>query len=287
MVRLPSVAPDNLQLEIEWTPVAGAVGYRIYRSDSGTGNEEFLADVVDNRYTDTGLPTDPLGLRPLSSGALGEWAAMPALSTPREGPAVSWGIDPVDPSTAYVYAGGGHDGTTALSSIEFLDVTLVDEHNQDAGVWTTSANTLQNGRYLGAGYRATPELNTSVFPGETWIYFGMGHTAAGGASSNIEAGLIDAGGELTAFQNVFGASNRAGHGAALASDFVYASAAAAVARPTPPTPPRSAPAAWRAGASAASPRTSRTGTRPGPPCARLATGWVGPGELRHLRRRRR
>ena len=226
VVRLPSVAPDNLQLTLEWTEVPGAAGYRIYRSDSGSGNEQWLADVMngsaDTRYTDVGDATDPAGVRPLPNGALGEWSAMPSLSTPREGASVSWGIDPADSGMAYLYVGGGYDGANALSSIEFLDIALVDEHDHDAGAWTTSTSTLQNGRWLAAGYRTTSELHGSVAPGETWIYFGMGQTTAGGVSSNIEAGLVSAGGELGSFQSVFGASNRAGYGAAAASDFLYA-----------------------------------------------------------------
>ncbi|MFN7146426.1 MAG: hypothetical protein ACK4YP_21815, partial [Myxococcota bacterium] len=145
-VALPDVG--GLAVEVAWEPVPRAIGYRVYRSAAAdtSGVEEWVGDTTDTWLRDDGLPTDPTHT-PLPDGALGEWAALPALIQAREAPCVAFAPDPApDPVVVHLYAAGGRapDGT-ALDTVEVLPITIAagDEHHTsawlDAGVRLGSA----------------------------------------------------------------------------------------------------------------------------------------------------
>jgi cysteine-rich repeat protein len=222
VVRLPDVSPDNLPLTLEWVPVPGASGYRIYRGIAGAGSVEWLTDVVGGataNYTDLGATTDPAGPQPLAPGSLGEWSSMPPLAVPREAPCVAWGQDPSDPTVAYLFVGGGHDGAAPRGDIVYLDIDLIADLDQNANGWATSAQTLAGGRYQCGAYSLTNEFHSRVAPGDTWIYFGGGN-----GSGSTDVGLVNAGGDFDPAQwypGVNGPANSA-YGFAAASNFIYA-----------------------------------------------------------------
>lgn len=227
VVRLPDLS-DRIVLTLAWTAVEDASGYRIYRTptgESGSGTEEWLADVSGGStlsFEDLGDPTDA-SLSPLPLGALGEWAAVDSLSTPRAGACVAVAEDPDDDTVRYLYAAGGYDdGGDEQSGIEILTDTVEDDHHQTAGSWKASARTLPDPVWGCGAWTVDDTLNTVVSPGESWVYFGGG-TKSSGTSGEVRAGLVTAGGELSSWATVDDMNpTRAGFGAAGASDFLYA-----------------------------------------------------------------
>lgn len=202
---------------LSWSAVDGAVGYRVYRDDA------WLADVVDPTYTDVGDPTDP-GAVPLGDGALGEWATMPSLTTPRASPCVALAYDPTpDPVTAYLIAAGGFDASgDPLASIEVLDVVVEAEDRHTPGAWTPSATELSDARGQCGAWTVDSTLHDVVGDDETWVYFGGGLDDRR-ATGTVDAGLLGLGGRLDEWQEVDSMSPaRAGFGVASASGFLYA-----------------------------------------------------------------
>lgn len=227
VVRLPEL-DQRIQLTLTWTAVEDAVGYRIYRTpsaDSGSGTEEWLADVSGAAtlvYDDLGDATDA-SQTPLPLGALGAWAELDALSSPRAGACVAVAEDPDDDTVRYLYAAGGYDASgDEQDDIEILSVILDDEHHQSTGGWEASARTLPDPVWACGAWTVDDTLNTVVDPGESWVYFGGGEKSSG-TSGEVRGGLVGAGGELTSWTAVDDMSpTRAGFGAAGASDYLYA-----------------------------------------------------------------
>lgn len=212
---------------LSWTPVDGAVGYRVYRSpaaDLGGGAEEWVADVDGaTTFADDGAATDPTVL-PLGDGALGEWATLPPLGVPRASPCIAVGEDPrTDPVLRYVYAAGGFDASgEPLDSIEYLPIVVESDAVQTVDDWIPSARTLSTARAECGGYGVDATLHDLVEPGETWVLF-AGGTDGSRARSEVDAGRVGEGGELEDWQETETMNPaRAGFATLSASDTLYA-----------------------------------------------------------------
>ena len=224
-VNLPDVA-DLLQPRLSWTPVDGAVGYRVYRTPkagSSSSNTEFLGDVAGLSFTDVGGSTTP-GLPPLEPGALGAWAPIADLSISRESPCLAVIPDPFpDPYVQYLYAAGGKDELGGVAdSVEVLPITIVSDREQVAGTWSTSPIALSEPRYQCAGYGVDSSRHSVVPPGVSWVYFAGGLDDADRSTGTVDAGRVVAGGGLTDWQTIDTFSpTRVGFAYASASDFLY------------------------------------------------------------------
>jgi hypothetical protein len=215
--------PDGLRPTLSWTPVSGAVGYRVYRSaTAGDPAPSWVADVLGTTFVDDGAAADPSRV-PLGPGALGAWAELPPLPEPRESPCVATAPEPFpDPELRYLYVAGGFDAAAdPLDGIAWLDLQLVTEHEQTPGAWTVSANRLSDPRAQCAGFGVDAALHSVVAAGESWVYFGGG-TDGGRVYGTVEAGEVLTGGELADWQEIDGMSpGRAGFAYAAASNFLY------------------------------------------------------------------
>lgn len=224
VLRLPDTG--DLAVDLSWTPVEGAVGYRVYRTATGdAGGEDELGWVGDTTITsfrDDGLPVDaPRG--PLPEGALGEWAALPVLLEARESPCVAIAPDPVpDPEIVYLYAAGGRgsDGD-ALDSVEVLDITVVRDDEHLAGAWSDAGVTLSDARWACGAWTVDASRHSVVAADETWLYFGGGETGSRTVGT-VDTGRVAAGGSLVEWGEIDSMSPaRSGFAVASASDFLY------------------------------------------------------------------
>jgi hypothetical protein len=218
--------PDKLQITLGWSPVDGAVGYRVYRSpvaDAGPGAEEWLTDVTATAFTDVGDPVDPTVV-PVPPGALGAWAALPPLPGPAASPCVAVAPDPFpDPDLRYLYAAGGFDPSgAALERLSFLDLQVVTDREQTPGSWTVLPEVLVDPRAECAGYGVDSALHSVVADGESWVYVAGGRDDGNGAFGTVEAGLVQPGGTLGGWGEIDNMSpGRAGFASAAASNFLY------------------------------------------------------------------
>lgn len=222
VITLPDTG--DLGVTLTWTEVEGAAGYRVYRSSTADtdGDEAWVGDTTTTSFRDDGLPADPSRI-PLPEGALGEWAALSALIDARESPCVAIAPDPTpDPEIVYLYAGGGRaaDGSP-LDTVEVLDVTVVRKGEHNVGAWMDAGVTLSEARWACGAWAVESSRHSVVAPGETWLYFGGGETGAR-TIGNVDAGLVGAGGVLTAWGEINSMSPaRSGFAVASASDFLY------------------------------------------------------------------
>jgi large repetitive protein len=228
-VQLPSLTGARLDVSVSWAPVPHAARYRVYRSPAAgatVGTEQVIAEVAApaTRFTDTGVSTPVSTDNPLPIGSLGAWTDLGAqLSVPREGPGVAWGLDPADPTKAYLYVlGGRKDASTALSSIEVLPIALnADGTQTPAGAFTLSTRSLSAARWQLGAAQATSERSPNVPAGTTYVYALSGVSATGMAVANAEVATVQAGGDLSAPVPV-SQLHRAGYGVAVAGDYVFA-----------------------------------------------------------------
>ena len=183
LVQTPDLAA-KVTITIEWTAVAGAAGYRIYRTvapGDASGTELLLAEVAPTTlfFADDGVAA-PAGASPLPLGALGQFAVLPAMNIPREGAGIAVATDPVDPAIHYLYMLGGRDDDSGLlDDIEWLDVTVATDGSQTiGGVWTTGSADIGPARWQLGAFTAdqvtAPDL---IADSATWIYAGGGLAA--------------------------------------------------------------------------------------------------------------
>lgn len=227
-VRLPQLTGAKLDVTLTWAAVPHAARYRVYRSPAAgaaVGAEQVVAEVAApaTTFTDAGGATVVSTDNPLPVGALGAWATVAHLATPREGPGVTWGLDPADASKAYLYvAGGRSDAATALGSIELLPITLNADGTQAVAASFQPATTaLSAARWQLGAAQATASLSPRVPAGTTLVYALSGLSAAGVAVPDAEAASILPGGQLSAMTTL-PQLHRAGYGTVIAGDFAFA-----------------------------------------------------------------
>jgi hypothetical protein len=229
-VEIPPDLAEPLEIALTWSRVTGASGYRVYRSpaaDLASGNEELLATLAgegSTSFVDAGDATTPE--RPRQIGDLGQWAAMPALSTAREGLGLGLGRDPVASDTYYVYAAGGRttDGTTPRA-YELLSIVVgAGGSHTVAPSWSGDAgNTIANGRWEMGVFTVDDVATTRITRGDTWIYLGPGWNANETVLvTDVTAARVQAGGLLTAWQETTTPPTMAGYGLAAAANQLFA-----------------------------------------------------------------
>ncbi|HEV8320171.1 MAG TPA: IPT/TIG domain-containing protein [Myxococcota bacterium] len=236
VVQLPML-DDRVVLTLLWDPVAGATGYRVYRTptpDLISGDEELLAEVTGGgatSYTDSGAKTTMAGQVPLPLGATGRWREMglAVLGSVREGPGVTLGSEPGatnDPDLGgsfYVYAIGGRDGAAPLASYEYLPVTVVSPTEQTVGSWVPGPVDLGSARWQLGAYTLTSSTSSLIPAGDTWVFAGGGLGSGVMAVGDVDAAPVQAGGALGTWIPTDGMSpGRAGYGYAGMNNFLYA-----------------------------------------------------------------
>jgi len=248
-VNVPSFPNQKLALTVIWqapldslgTPLPNVVGYRIYRTakNGPAGSETLLGTVSGNPAPTTFLDDGsqaPGTATPLPLGSTGNWLALPAMSTAREGLAVASGPDAATAGTFYVYAALGLDATgTGLTSYEYLTITTAPNGRQTASAaWTPGTLASSSARYQLAAWTVDDLVaDPTTYPaGSTYIFFGGGLTAAGAADGVVEAGKIGPAGQLLNTTVGAGATTLdttpksfpasfAGYGVCAANDFLY------------------------------------------------------------------
>ncbi len=209
IVQVRDVDGRTVTVQLDWTApkdsegadLSGIINYRIYRTpqDGVPGTDETLLGTVDGAtltFIDDG--SDTLGTdTPVVQGSTSDWQALPNLGVTREGPAGAAAVDPADPSTWYVYALLGRDGDTGRTTYEYLDVSIASNGRQSVGVsWTTGVEESAVGRWQFGSWTVDSVTASAVTGGDTWVYLGGGMTATGGDDSEVEAALVNTGGEL-------------------------------------------------------------------------------------------
>lgn len=223
-VRLPTGLPDVLRITIDWSDVAGAIAYRVYRSptaDAGLGSEQLIAEVATRTYEDDGAA--PISARtPLPLGAHGTWAALPSLAMQRSGLGLAQALDPADPSVHYLYAIGGRNAAGApVATYEFLRVQVTGPRTHTvAASWTAGATSLGVARADLSAYAVDHVAAPIVAAPRTFVYAGSG-AAASGSVSNVDVGEVQAGGQLTAWSAVDASRSVSGYASAAGNGFLY------------------------------------------------------------------
>ncbi len=201
-VRVPANLPEPMQVTLKWSPVPGAVAYRVYRSptpDQPAGNETLLAELVATSspsYTETGQ--DVLSDEaPHAIGDLGVWQEVWSLPQAREGLDLAYAGDPQNPAKGYLYAVGGRTapGQTPLT---YLRLPVEAQTGHFTGPWIEDlANTLSVGRWQLGVLRVDEQVTVRTDPGDTWIYAGGGLAATGvQIHRDLDAALVLADGLL-------------------------------------------------------------------------------------------
>jgi hypothetical protein len=232
-VQFPSVTGRSVQVELSWTPVPGAVRYRIYRTEANgaPGTEGLIADTNDlpetvtcsgpTTCTDLGAIAD-LEVNPLPVGATGRWDDLDeaTLDTPRRGLAVAAAIDPVDPTKAYIYALGGQDDAgNALATYEIIQITINPDGSQIVTDTITGTGLIGTPRWHVGGYAVTSADSTRVNGTRIWV--GAGETTPGNMTSDFDSAQVQPGGQLGPFTTTAATAPFAGYGAFAAGDYLY------------------------------------------------------------------
>jgi hypothetical protein len=173
----PISAQNGSRAILSWPCVAGAAKYRVYRTvgpNQGTGTERLLTEqaaavsscsgspLPSETFTDDGSAS-PAGLRPLPPGALGRWAAMPPLGSPRGQAAAALAND-------RLYVAGGCSGASCdvagneLATYEDSQLTL-----QNLGAFS-STGVINQARRQGSFALATNAAAPAhIASGEGWL----------------------------------------------------------------------------------------------------------------------
>jgi hypothetical protein len=237
-VAIPDLSSigKTVQVTITWTPVPGATAYKVYRTgapNDAAATVAFLADAPSTSFTDDGSAAPAAGaLPPLAVGALGEWHVVGTMSTPRMGAAVT-AAQGATANDWFLYVGGGHDGTSALNSYEYLPITIDPATgSQQIGTVTLGAATIGTARWKSSAWSVDAQVALSA-GAESYVYFGTGENSAGtntvkltvAGRVNKTATTVPAGELLstlpTTLDVLVPASVHGGTGAVAASGFLY------------------------------------------------------------------
>jgi hypothetical protein len=231
-VQLPDLAelnpgdPHKIELTLQWEPVDGAGGYRVYRSpttvEGPVGDLQLLKEIQCDAATDTcvcddnipctdgnptllddGLSIEDDGKTPLPEGSLGAWHETSDMQTDREGHvtvAIQHPNQSGYPGVWYLYAFGGRDGedpANTLDSYEWAQVTVNPDGSQTVGSWTTSGTTLESGKadlvawVVDADDTPYVHIDPDNPNGEVYVFLGTGYNAAGNDVVEMESGRLD------------------------------------------------------------------------------------------------
>ncbi len=227
-LSLPTLTPARAFVPtITWSRLPGAVSYRIYRSPTANApaGQEQLVSTVDasepTRFEDTGGATSSDA--PLPLGSLGTWSAVPSLSVARKGMAIAVAADPSVAGRFWLYALGGQDGSgSALASYERLQVDVAPDGSQTTGSWILGLTSLSAARWQLGAWVGTHGTSSRIPAGTTYVWAGAGLSDSGASVRYVDAAPQLPDGSLGPFQAVKQMGGRAGYGAALAGNFLYA-----------------------------------------------------------------
>lgn len=215
IIQVPSLGKLKVQIELSWTAPADSLGaplpnvlsYNVYRTpvvNGISGQEVLLANVDATTFTDDGTDV-PGTATPLPLGSTGRWAGqpvgIPSMSVARGGLGMTWGQDPSNPSVYYAYAFFGVKGTVAApagnATYDYLPITLeANGHQTVAGAWSTGASTTASPRWQIGGYHVDASVDSQITSNANFIYIGGGIAPTGGSVGTVEAGTVNAGGDL-------------------------------------------------------------------------------------------
>jgi hypothetical protein len=254
---LPVQLPDRSEkigLLLKWNAVAGAHGYRVYRSPAANAAADTLrllgeiscgatpdtacdciADPTRCRLLDEAGATDA-NKSPMPSGSLGVWHAVSgarcttadcSLASAREGLAVTTLEDPTTPGRFYLYAFGGRNAAgTYLDTYEVATVTVAANGSQTVADFAAGGDTLEIPR-ADHGVWVMSKRNANVIagsgtPNDVWVYVGGGRTTGNATSLTLEAGKLGANGILNAFVSTDPLKgNLVGFGTGASNDQLY------------------------------------------------------------------
>jgi hypothetical protein len=259
-VDLPA-RPEGIVLTLRWQGIAGAHGYRVYRSPAAGDDVDQVellgevtcgvlatdtcdcgADPTQCQLTDDGTAVTNAAETPMPEGSLGVWhsadnarcaSANCALGTAREGLVTVAVKDRTEMVAAtdvwYLYAIGGRDGSGSyLGTFEVATVTVtLADGTQTVDDWVAGSDTLSSPRAdLGAWVMSaenSAEIRGSGSPNDVWVYIGSGRTTGNAFDRNLEAGLLGASGSLGTLQDVGSDLNGdlAGLGCGMSNDQIY------------------------------------------------------------------
>jgi len=238
IVKVPAVNNNKIQVVLRWSapvdslgqPLPNVAGYRIYRTaavNGASGTEVLIKEISDPTqllWTDDGTAT--LGTDvPLPLGSTGKWATLASMASARKGAAGLAAVDPADPTKFHIYAFSGVSaGGTAPTSYEYLTVTVLPNgHQTAAAAWTAGTQAMTAGRWQFGAWLVDSTVTSLAPAGTTWVYLGGGMLAGGGLSGKVEAALVQAGGQLGAFNDTpkdFGVDS-AGYGVCSANGRLF------------------------------------------------------------------
>lgn len=240
-LRLPTLSGGRqVTVDLSWTTVTGAVGYRLYRSvaNGAGGSETLIADTTGTlpgtvvcssaiQCTDLGATPDGAN-RPLPIGSTGKWSAIAqTMGMKRQGAGVTFALDPMNAAKGYLYVFGGLDATgTPLDSYEFLTIVLNGNGSHDTtGGWTAGgANVLTGARWKVGGFSLSNRDTTKVLVNKGFVWAGPGidNAATPAQVGNLDGAEITAGtGVLSTFTAVDTNTQHAGYGAFGFGDILF------------------------------------------------------------------
>lgn len=222
-VRVPFAGVD---VTLDWTPYPNATEYRVYRSpmpDVTAGSEELLAVVPAGQtsFLDGGTATTDPAETPLPLGSLGEWHSVGQLTAARHSHGVAVAVDPADADLYHLYAVGGTDGTSALTTLEKVSVTAAGPRDQNVDDTNTSVTgTLATARTELSAVVGNAQTASNL--SSTYLYV-LGGRSGGGIgglfSRTTDFGEVLAGGDISGFGTTTELQRqRAGYAAAVANN---------------------------------------------------------------------
>lgn len=237
-LKLPEVQNRGILVRLLWSPpkdalgadLTGVTGYRVYRTPAGgvAGRDEVLlaeiADPAARSFVDDGSRT--LGTAaPLPLGSTSAWQALPNLQSARVGLSAAVAADPTTANSFHLYALLGE----GLGSYEHLGITVLPNGRQTVGsAWVVGAESSSIPRSEFGTWVVDDVVSSLVPAGQTYLYLGGGLSGAT-ADGAVEAALVQAGGELGAFDDdptagdIVGdfSSTRTGYGTACAAGRLF------------------------------------------------------------------
>jgi hypothetical protein len=204
-VQVPNV--PNVGVTLTWSAVAGASGYRIYRTVTANANAataELLTQVSGpgtTTFSDTGssVPTPQF---PLAIGSLGTWRSLGNLgmTSTREAHATVVAPSSLVAGDSFIYALGGRDSSGAyLNTYEYWKVSPSGSDQQiSAPVLGTQVLSIPRAE-IGAWVITNDGF---AMPSNQFrIYVGPGRSSATSLTKGVEAG-VSQGGDLGSFTTV-------------------------------------------------------------------------------------
>ena len=237
-LKLPQVQNRGILVRLIWSApkdalgveLTGVTGYRVYRTPTGgvAGRDEvLLAEIPDaaaRSFVDDGSAT--LGtVAPLPLGSTSAWQALPDLQAARVGLSAAIAADPTTANSFHLYALLGE----GLSSYEHLGISVLPNGRQTVGAtWALGAETSAVARSEFGTWVVDDAVSSLMPAGQTYLYLGGG-LAGASADGRVEAALVQAGGELAAFDDdptagdIIGdfSSTRTGYGTACAAGRLF------------------------------------------------------------------